>query len=460
MKIMIENEQCFDLADLVMRLMPVVEQVLQGYCFCRLIKPFMEKKERAWYIGVAYFLTMMILYAMNYNPGSSIAVSIGIFAALIVMCWIDRRNYEQKIFLSMTLYSMCWLASAIAEILYDNLYGFATRTDYMAGHPKMWGVLYVVCSGIYILLKIPITLVGIRCVLKVYVYKSVNITKKELCMLLAPLVMGTGGFEIIHYYRRFYILEIGNNIKTYDVRAVIYYTVSIAVIVLVIGWYQSIKAKQEEKLHNELLAAQMDSIRHHIEQVEVLYQNIRSIKHDMANHILTLERLYDGNKADEAKEYSKNLKAALAKAVGEIKSGNPVTDVILQEWKSEAEKKEIHFHSDFYYPVGSDINAFDISVILNNALQNAVENTVQNDFVYIRSYHKNHAYMVEISNSFTGSLHWDMESGLPVTSKGKADVHGYGLSNIRRVAAKYAGDIAVDIKDGKFCLSVMLMMEI
>lgn len=280
-------------------------------------------------------------------------------------------------------------------------------------------------------------------------------------MLSAPLVMGIGGFETIHYYRSFYILETGSNINAYDVRAVVYYTVSIAVIVVVIGLYQSIRANQEEKLQNELLSSQIDSIRHHIGQVEMLYQNIRGIRHDMANHILTLERLYAGNRTDEAKEYSLNLKAALSGAAGEIRSGNPVTDVILQEWKSEAEKKEIQFRSDFYFPAGSDINAFDISVILNNALQNAVENVekCETPYISIRSYHRNNAYMTEISNSFTGSLQWDYESSLPVTSKKEKDRHGYGLASIRRVAEKYSGDIAIDIKDGEFLLSVMLMME-
>ncbi len=134
---------------------------------------------------------------------------------------------------------------------------------------------------------------------------------------------------------------------------------------------------------DELLAAQIDSICHHIGQVELLYQNIRGIRHDMANHILTLERLYAGNKTDEAREYGTNLKAALSGAAGEIGSGNPVTDVILLEWKREAQEKEIQFCSEFYYPTGSGINAFDISVILNNALQSAVENTGKNGDIFI-----------------------------------------------------------------------------
>lgn len=454
---MIERGQLFGLTA---GLLSVVEPILQGYCLGRLVKPFMERKEKVRFVWAAYSLAMLIPIAMNCRLSTTVAVWIGIFAAFLVLCRADQRNYEQKTFLAAAFFSLCWLAYAITGILYDNLYGFATHTDFMAKSPDhLWDALYVAMCMVYLMSEILILLAGIWCVRKVYAYKSVNMTKKELCFLLAPVFTGAAGFEIIHYYRSFYIIETGNPTEAYDTWAVIYYAVSIAVVVVVVGLYQSIKVRQEEKLQNELLAAQIDSIRHHIGQVECLYQNIRGIRHDMANHIMTLERLYASDMAEEARAYSAELKSALAEAAGEFRSGNPVTDVILHEWKGEAEKRGIQFHSDFYYPTGSDINVFDVSVILNNALQNAIENTAKNASVSIRSYHRNNAYMIEVSNSFARALQWDPESGLPVTSKRRADGHGYGLSNIRRVARKYAGDIAIDIKDGKFCLSVMLMME-
>ena len=90
-----------------------------------------------------------------------------------------------------------------------------------------------------------------------------------------------------------------------------------------------------------------------------------------------------------------------------------------------------------------------------------MENVEKSETPYISvlSYHRNYAYIIEISNSFSGSLKWDEERELPVTLKEKTEGHGYGLSNIRMVARKYSGDIVIDLKDNEFRLSVMLMME-
>lgn len=68
----------------------------------------------------------------------------------------------------------------------------------------------------------------------------------------------------------------------------------------------------------------------------------------MTNHIVTLERLYEENKTKEAVAYGTDLKAALLEVTGEIQSGNPVTDVILQERKKEAEQETLSVYSFFY----------------------------------------------------------------------------------------------------------------
>ena len=126
-----------------------------------------------------------------------------------------------------------------------------------------------------------------------------------------------------------------------------------------------------------------------------------------------------------------------------------------------ATKRKIRFEMDFHYPIDSGVNAFDVSVILNNALRNALENSERSKepHIFVRSYRRKNAYMIEVCNSFTGNLQWDSENELPITSKEKLDGHGYGLANIRKVARKYSGDIDIVLKNGEFWLSIMLMLE-
>ncbi|MDE5908441.1 MAG: GHKL domain-containing protein [Lachnospiraceae bacterium] len=460
---MIENEVAVETTAYVLM---IIGLVIKGYCFYRLVKPFMRNKKGAAASGGAWFLINLILYEIPFHMEVWVVYGIALFATMLVMCLSDRRNYAQKAFLAGTFFPMRRSTTAMAEILYDHFYSWAAGTNYMLEHPDMWFALWAGASVFHLIFETFFIAGCIWLILKTYSNKQEKMEKGELLMLLIPSVEGAAGYEILQYYRYFYIMEVEGSPGVYDLLLFLYYVISLVILIVFIGLYQSIKEKQEEKLRSRQLEAQVKSIQQHISQVEGLYQNIRSIRHDMANHILTLEGLYAGNRMEEAREYSEDLKAALAGTEGEqsltgIRSGNPVTDVILLEKKSEAEKKKIRFQSAFYYPEDSNINAFDVSVILNNALQNAVENVnmSREPYIRIRSYRRYNAYMIEVANCFTGNLQWDVESGLPLTSKEGTSAHGYGLSNIRRVAEKYSGDIAIDLKDGEFCLSVMLMLE-
>jgi len=441
----------------------VIELGIAGYCLYRLVKPFLRSAKAALAAGGIYFLTMLVLYILPLEVDVFTAYALGSFMAFLVMCGLERNNCIQKAFLAITYFSLRWFTVAMAEFLYDKLYYLITNTMWYKGNPPM-SMQFMVYAGVCVFclaMVLVITTGAICCITRSYACKYERMSGRELLMLVIPPFLGAVGYKIIRYYRNFYILVSGKPPEGYDILLLFYCTVSVMVVVILIMLYQNIKAAQEEKLANHLLSTQIDSLKRHIEQVENLYQDIRSMKHDMANHVLTLERLYAGNETKEAKDYVRDLKAALIETVGEVKSGNPVTDVILREWETEAEKKKIHFQCNFHYPTGSNINAFDISVILNNALQNAFENVGGSGtpHISILSYRKNNAYMIEIRNSFTGNLQWDAESGLPVTSKGNTDSHGYGLNNIRRIAVKYFGDIDFAIKNEEFILSIMLMME-
>lgn len=497
-------------------LMPIVRGALRGYCFYRFAKPFMGRpcvpsgglREKAGAAevgdsgarlslsgifrekagagdsgahlslsgifrekgaalgGLAYFLVILLLYTKQLSMDAYVVYGMGSLAMLLVICRADKRNYRQKIFLGLTFFSLNWLAAAIAEILYDFLYDAAASMDYMQNHPELSPVLYLTMCVCDLALELLFTAVGLWQVVRVYGNKSEELGKRELLMLTLPSLMGLIGYEIMRYYRVFYVLKTGEMEKTYDRLTLLFCGVSSLTVIAVIMLYQGIRAKQEERQQAEFLAAQIDNIRRHMDQVENLYQNIRSIRHDMTNHVLTLERLYEERQTEEAEAYNKALKKELAQMKGKIETGNPVTNVILREFAGEAKKRGISFYSEFYYPTGTAIDAFDLSVILNNALQNAVDNAEsgadsegKEKRISVISYRRNNAYIIEVRNSFSGELKWNPESGLPITFKGQGKGHGYGLPNIRRVASHYSGDLDITVSNGEFLLCILLMTE-
>ncbi len=445
--------------DIISYLLPIGEALIRSYCFYRFAKPFVNKKQGAFYGSAAYFLTIFLLYTTRLSMDTYVIYGAASLVMLLALCRIDQKNYIQKLFLTVIFFSLSWFAAAMAEILYDNLYEFALSTDYIRSRPYLSSALYAAMCMCDLIFEFVLILIGIWQVLKVYTDRAADLEKKELLMLSLPSLMGLTGYEIMRYYRVFYAVNAGEMEKTYDGLTMLFCVMCDITIIVVIALYRNIKTKQAENLQTQLLATQIDNIKKHVEQVESLYWNINSVRHDMTNHILILERLYEGNQTEEAKAYGRNLKEQLAGIAGQIKSGNPVTDVILQEQKKEAAKRAISFRSDFFYPADSNINVFDISVALHNALQNAIENTKTGGDITVTSYRQNNAYMIEIRNSFTGSLQWDAGNGLLLSSKENKEGHGYGLSNIRRVAEKYAGDIDITFKDGTFCLCIMMMTE-
>lgn len=440
----------------------ILDIMMIGYILYRFVRPFLKQRKGAFLIGAAYPAVMLTLYFEPVPVNNFLAYSLGILTAFLVMCFIDRRNYCQKVFLAITFFSLRWLSSYIIRFLTAALYDWVISSLYLIERPPLQLLSYIGACLCDLALRFCILGSIVKCVVKAYRYKQEKMSGREMLMLTLPSAGGMLEYGIIQYYYQSHLEEQAVETLLFkDVLMFLHYVAVVVVIIVVTILFQNLKARQEEKLLNELLDMQIASIRQHIGQVESWYQNIRSVRHDMTNHILILERLYASGQAEEARAYGEDLRKALDGAAGEMKSGNPVTDVILWEKKEEAEKQGIRFTSEFHYPASKTIHVLDLSILLNNGLQNAVENSGNSSqpYVSVVSYRRNNAYMIEIRNSFAGELQWDEERSLPCTSKENPEGHGFGLANIRRVARKYSGDMDILLEDGEFCLSVLLMLE-
>lgn len=429
--------------------------------FVRLAKPFVEYPRVAFLAGTAWVCVMLLLGLIPPKIGTFPAHCLAVAAAFAVMCAADQKNYRQKAFLALLFLSLMQLASALSDILYDFTYSRAVHFPFIwQGNEEIMGIaLYVVMCVFYLFVYVAILLVGTWLFVRAYACKSAELTGRELCMLSAFPLTGIGADLVMNRYRTFYIISEGDRSAELDAVSVFFYVMLLVGMLVSLVLYQGIRAEQEERLQGRLLAGQVEDMKRHIARVEEIYEDIRGLKHDMANHIATMERLYAGERAGEAEAYAARLRVSLADVAGTIQSGNPVTDVVLAEYQAGAERRGIRFDCDFHYPAGSGIEAFDLSVILNNALCNAVEYADGGGaYISVCSYRRNNACMIEVKNSFSGSVRVEAETGLIRTLK-EEGIHGYGLANIRRTAEKYHGDIDITQGEGYVCLTILLMME-
>ena len=99
-------------------------------------------------------------------------------------------------------------------------------------------------------------------------------------------------------------------------------------------------------------------------------------------------------------------------------------------------------------------DAFDVGIILQNLLQNVLEACGKvgegERFIVLTGTKKGRFFLIEVKNSFMGEVVFGQD-GLPVTTK-KEDVpmHGLGLSNVRREAEKYMGELELKTTQREF----------
>lgn len=436
--------------------------MITGIYFGKFVCPYIKKKKGAVAVSIVYITIMLVLYMIPPQIDNFSAYLIGVIAAFLAMYVEDRRNIYQKIFLAITFFSIRWLTVAMAARL-DDLVTKALVFRNM-GAEKVWLQygLYVGTRVLDIVLCIAFIAVTIGLINKAYIYKKDEMSVKEMVMLIIPSLVGVTGYGILQYYLMIYERDTGKNLIDtygfYGALSFLHYLISIVAILVVIVMFQNWKEMQEEQRGQELVLNQISDMKKHIGEGEKLYRDIRSMRHDMGNHIQTLEHLVAHNNMDDAAEYLEHLKNEWDEVSPEIKTGSPVIDVILMEKLREAKERQIRFLSDFHYPQNTKLNAFDLSVIMNNALNNCMENVSGDDpYISISSFRKNSIFMITIKNSFWGQLNFG-DSDLPETTKSGRE-HGMGLNNIRRVARMYMGDISLEQGNEEVILSIMMQVE-
>lgn len=207
----------------------------------------------------------------------------------------------------------------------------------------------------------------------------------------------------------------------------------------------------------KLSAYQHDLIETHYSEVDNMYRKMRGWRHDYRNHIQTMKVLAAEGDLDALKKYLDKLDEDLNTVDVVVKTGNKMTDAILNSKISLAKSKGINVIADAKVPVELKMSDIDLCIVIGNLFDNAIEASLAlpEEERLIRLYMdiKNTQLYMCLTN-FTSVKKLKKQGGRYVTTKGEG--HGFGLVRVDDIIKRYGGYISRNSEDGAFTTEIML----
>ena len=212
-----------------------------------------------------------------------------------------------------------------------------------------------------------------------------------------------------------------------------------------------------KSIDKKLASYQRELIETHYREVDNMYCQIRGWRHDYRNHIQTMKAYAASEDWEAIKRYLDLLDDDLTTVDTAVKTGNPMTDAILNSKISLAKAKNIQVVADAHIPVKLKSSEIDLCCIIGNLFDNAIEASMKlpEEQRMIRVYMDMRNTQLYISfTNFTAGKKLKKEGKLFRSTKGEG--HGFGLVRIDAIIERLDGYISRNSEDGAFTTEIML----
>ena len=196
----------------------------------------------------------------------------------------------------------------------------------------------------------------------------------------------------------------------------------------------------------------------HYDEVETMYKEMRGWRHDYKNHISVLKSYAEDGEIHRLINYLDDLDEDLSKTDRRLKTGNKMTDAILNSKIALAREKGVKVVAEVQIMMALTTSEIDLCIILGNLFDNALEASFalpQEDRlirIYMTMKQNNQLY-ISFTN-FTATKKQAKESGRFKTTKGAN--RGFGLVRIDHIVERHSGYINRNSEDGAFSTEILL----
>lgn len=218
-----------------------------------------------------------------------------------------------------------------------------------------------------------------------------------------------------------------------------------------------IASERQQKFESLQLGQQYELRLQQVRELDSVYDDLRSLRHEYKNHAAYLKFLLDNKNYEEMDEYLSKLSEQTDGSCRFFDTGNRLIDAVLSSKVGYAETLGIPVRVSASLPAELAVDGGSILCVLSNLLDNAVEaslNEPEKEITLRLLLQNNYLVFVVKNKSACNILLGNPELR---SSKKDAERHGYGIKNVRRILHKYGGMIDFSYEDG--CFTVTATMQ-
>lgn len=413
-------------------------QMLMGAYFFTV---FLKKKARPYFY---LLLTAICMVMMKVVPEDRIIEFAAYILILIIsgffVCHADWKEVLLYSVLTVEIMQLCYgIINPLLCILYPLM---------LSWKPKVVGMVLMLSGDMVSLL---LATFCYRMVRRLFMH-SEGMKKQYVLMILTPILLLFLVDEYINstFYRNAAdtMDKSGTVIYTSHYRMFLIQLLGMASLFCILFAYK--KLLQNFRLSTELSLLEQEEhfLNQYVGEAKARYEETKSFRHDIKNHITVVRELLQNNKPEQALKYIVNMEDIADELSFPCSTNNPVVDILMENKLGIAKSMGIDVCCLLALPYPCSVRDIDFAVILSNALDNAIHacknmNCDAEKYIRLTGHAQGDFILMEIENSFQGK---------GVFKKGT------GLSNINAVAEKYHGAVSIKTQDASFMLSVLLII--
>lgn len=210
-------------------------------------------------------------------------------------------------------------------------------------------------------------------------------------------------------------------------------------------------------LDRRIHSYQSDLMEKHCDEVQNIYQQMRTMRHDYKNHLQVMKAYLDLGEYDKLSDYISHLNQEVSDIDKVIKTGNVMLDAILNSKISIAQSKNIEVNTKVLLPPALSVSDYDLCTILGNLLDNAIEAcSSQSDghtrFMRIYIGVLKEQLYISVTNSYETKI--QKKNGKLHSTK--ASNRGFGLMSIDSIVKRCKGYVNRQYDESIFATEILL----